>query len=61
MTDVIRSNVVLMARVDDPIQQRTRTTRSTIVIVEHFPGEALTTVVEMAMELAPDVKEWGRY
>lgn len=55
-----RSNVVLLARVDDPIQQVTRTTRSTIVMVEHEPGEALTTVVEMAIELAPAVTEWTK-
>lgn len=56
-----RSNVVLMARVDDPIQGRTLTTRSTVVTVEHPADEALATVVELALELAPDVKDWPRY
>lgn len=57
----IRSNVILMARVDDPIQQRTRATRTTVVSVEHDAAEALPTVVEMALELAPSVDEWDRY
>lgn len=50
-----------MARVDDPIQQRTLTTRSTIVQVEHYADDALPAVVEMALEIAPDVKDWNRY
>jgi len=36
-------------------------TRSTVVRVEHFSDDALTKVVEMALEIAPDVEEWDRY
>jgi hypothetical protein len=56
-----RSNVVLMARVDDPIQQRTLGTRSTIVTVEHAPGEAIHQIMEMALEIGPPVSEWNKY
>jgi hypothetical protein len=56
-----RSNVVLMARVDDPIEQRTRGTRSTIVTVEHEPGDAIPAIMEMAVEIAPPIEEWSKY
>jgi len=56
-----RCNVVLMARVDDPIRGVTRGTRSTIVIVEHEPSDAIHTIMEMALEIGPPVSEWNRY
>jgi hypothetical protein len=52
---------MLTARVDDPIQGPTLATCSTIVNVEHFPDDSPPRVVEMALELAPDVEDWSRY
>lgn len=60
-SNVIRSHVVLLARVDDPVKAVTLTTRTTIVPVEHYADDPLPKVVEMALELAPDVKEWSQY
>jgi hypothetical protein len=55
------SNVVLMARVDDPVRGVTRETRSTVQTVEHDPSDTPAMVVESALEIAPAVKEWPRY
>lgn len=58
----VRSMVVLSASIHDPLEPRRMVlTRSTVVRVEHFSDDALTKVVEMALEIAPDVEEWDRY
>jgi hypothetical protein len=55
------SNVVLMARVDDPVRAVTVETRSTIQTVEHDEADTPAMVVESALEIAPAVKDWPRY
>lgn len=60
-TVIVTSNVVLMARVDDPLLGDTVATYSTIQPVQHEEGEAAARIVEYALEIADDVKNWQRY
>lgn len=53
-------NVVLMARVDDMKTFSTVETRSTIVQVDAHPMESPDQIAEMALELAPAIKDWTR-
>lgn len=54
-------NVVLLARVDDYLASATLGSFTTTVPVEHEPHQTPATIAEMALELAPPVKEWSRY
>jgi hypothetical protein len=55
------SNVVLLARVDDPVRCVTLETRSTVQTVEHDAADTAAMIVETALEIAPAVKDWPRY
>ena len=54
------SNVVLIARVDDPAAQTTRETRTVIVPVEHEPDLTPAEIIELALEIGPYAAEGGR-
>jgi hypothetical protein len=55
-------NVVLLARVDDPVTGATLATFSTIQPVQHEDEDSAPALIaESALELAADVGGWTRY
>ena len=55
------SNVVLIARVDDPTTQTTRETRSVVIPVVHEPYVSPAEIIEKALLIGPSADEWRRY
>lgn len=55
-----QANVVLVARVDDPVLLLTCATFSTVVQVETVEGDTNEVIVDCALEIAPPMQDWTK-